>query len=113
MIKSENELLGLLIKIQNENGKVDNSELPKIANTDNVTLDFLLKKLEQKRYVVYAYDITDVTDLGKANYIPKWKQALLWITKLLALTIKELIVFALGIAATIITEIILGKITIP
>lgn len=109
MIKNENELLGILISIQDKNGKVDNSKLSQITNTDNATLKHLMDILIEKHYVIYTYDTTDVTDLGKVNYVPKWKQMLLWLAKLLVLTVKELFVFASGVLSGLLVAYLTWK----
>lgn len=102
MIKNENELLGMLINIQNQCGKIDNSTLSSVVKTDSVSLEFLSKKLAEKHYITYSMDASFVTDLGRANYITKKKLFLLWIAKLLVLTLKELFVFATGVASGLI-----------
>lgn len=109
MVKNENELLGELIKIQRKHGKVDNSNLSELTGTDGITLEFLSKKLDEKHYIVYSMDTSVVTDLGVANYVSKPKSFLLWIAKLLVLTLKEDVVFFSGVSSGLLVAYLMWK----
>lgn len=97
MIKDENELLGELIKIENSFGEINNSKLPEMLNTDNVTLSFLMDKLSEKRYVIKTMDMSSVTDLGRISFISKKKRFIQCLKSMTTFALKELFVFFLGV----------------
>lgn len=106
MIKNKNDLLGLIIKNKNKDNSIKNTELIKLSNLDNYSLDVLIKELIQEKYIIYTLDITTLTSLGINNYISPAKSFITKLCKLLILTIKELIAFALGVGSAILVEIL-------
>lgn len=108
MVKNENELLGLLIRIQDDNRNIDNAKLLEVSKMDGYSLEFLMKPLIEKHYVIYSMDTTTLTSLGIANYISPWKKALSWSVTLLKFAVS----YTLGIFSGIIAAWLMIKLGI-
>lgn len=108
MIKNENELLGLLIKMQDKNRKIRNDDLLSSAEIDGISLEYLLKSLANKSYVVYSMDTTTLTTLGIANYVSAWQRILSWFITLLKFAIS----YTLGVFSGIIAAWLMIKLGI-
>lgn len=98
MVKNENQLLGILISNKNINGDCDHAVAVKKSGLDWETYSFLLKNLEEKKYIRFDNEFATLLKFGEINYISPKKQVALWMLKILALTIKELFVFLSGVS---------------
>lgn len=97
MVKNENQLLGILISNKNVNGECDHSIVVEKSGLDWETYSFLLKILEEKKYIRFDNEFATPLKYGEINYISPKKQIALWIGKLFVLTLKELFVFLSGV----------------
>lgn len=109
MIKNENELLGLLIDLQDENKNIDNNKLISSADIDSHSLQYLMNGLIEKHYVSYSLDTTSLTDLGIMNYISPKKRFLTWLSKALVITAKEVVIFLSGTASGVLISYFVWK----
>lgn len=101
-IQNENDMLGFLITHMDSNHNVGADVILKEAGIDNLSCYALLKSLESSHYIIYTYDTMTVLSLGELNYRSPLKKLLLWILKLLILTIKNLIIYIAGILSGLI-----------
>ena len=102
MIKNANDLLGFLIKNRNGKNEVRASVILENAGMDSISLNYLIKQLKEQCFIIYSYDTIGITDLGLRNYISPMRKSIVWVSKLLILTLKNLIVYAAGIASGVI-----------
>lgn len=98
MVKNENQLLGILISSKNVNGECNHAAIVEKSGLDWETYSFLLKRLEEKKYIRFDNEFATPLKYGEVNYISPKKQIALCAVKILALTIKELFVFLSGVA---------------
>lgn len=99
-IKNENDLLGLLIKLKDKNGDVDNKTLLSSSKTKSYSLDFLMRGLIDKHYVIYTCDTTTLTDLGLYNHISIPRRIFSWLITLLKFAVSYTLGVFSGIIAT-------------
>lgn len=99
-IKNENDLLGLLIKLKDKNGNVDNNVLLSSSKSEPYSIEFLMNGLINKRYVIYSYDTTTLTSLGLYNYISIPKRIFSWLITLLKFAFSYTLGVFSGIIAT-------------
>lgn len=96
MVKNENQLLGILISNKNINGECNHTVAVEKSGLDWETYSFLLKCLEEKKYIRFDNEFAKPLKYGEINYISPKKQIASWFAKILVFTVKELFVFALG-----------------
>ena len=102
---NKDDILGLIISFKNENNDVNINNLLKELNITNLDLSEYIKDLESEGYAKLVDSNTlHLYPWGISAYKPKWKRCLLWIAKLLILTIKNLILYVGGILSGIIVS---------
>lgn len=100
---NKNDILGLIISFKNGNNDVDVNKLLTELNITNLDLSEYIKYLENEGYAKLIDSNTlHLYPWGISAYIPDWKRNLLWIAKLLILTLKNLILYVGGILSGII-----------
>lgn len=96
-IKDSNDLLGLIIT-ENKNNNSDAHAIFLKSNIDATSFRVLLNALIQHNYVTCNLSEINVTSLGNNNFISKFKK----FSRFLAVAIKEVIVFVLGIVSGVV-----------
>ena len=99
-INNENDMLGLLLKLEDENHTVQNQKLIDLGCYENYSFDILIKELIRKHYVIYTLDQTTITMLGINNYISKTHSICRWIIILLKFVVSYTLGVFSGVIAT-------------
>ena len=110
-IKNENDFLGFLISIKNENDDVSVIKTFRESGLSNIDCAHYFKSLSSKGLLDFIdTDTYHLYPHGISSYVSPLKRLSLWVAKLLVLTIKNLIVYIAGILSAVIAGVILGLI---
>ena len=99
-VKNENDMLGLLLKLEDKNHNVQNQKLLDLGCYENYSFDILIDELRRKHYVIYTLDQTTITMLGRNNYVPKWRKVVGWLFTLLKFAVSYTLGVLSGVIAT-------------
>lgn len=100
MVKSENQFLGILISHMDADCCISVYEIERLTGLNTLQLSDLLSTLCERKYLQIMDTVTiRVTQLGLMAYISPKKRLLQWIASFCLFTIKEGIVFALGVVS--------------
>lgn len=100
MIKSENAFLGLLISNADPDGCVNIYTIEKVTGLTTLQCSDILNSLCEKKHLQIMDTLTiRVTQLGIMAYVSPKRRILQWIASFCLFTIKEGIVFALGVVS--------------
>lgn len=100
MIKNENDFLGVLISNMDEDCCVSVYTMERATGLTTIQCGDILNSLCEKKHLQIMDTVTiRVTQLGLMAYISPKKRLLRWIASFCLFTIKEGIVFALGVVS--------------
>ena len=103
MIKNENDFLGLLISNKDSENNVHLSKISSDSGLTSLDISRLIENLSKHDFIVQTDTETiHLFPWGISAYKPLWKRIAIPICKLLVLTIKNLIIFIVGILSGII-----------
>lgn len=110
MIKNENDFLGFLIKIKQNNGNISVSRILKESELNNIDCAHYLKSLQTKGYIQYMDTETyHIYPEGINAYVSFPKKLTRFIEKILIFTTKELFVFISGVASGLLVAYLVWK----
>lgn len=100
MIKNENDFIGFLIKIKQDNGDISVSRILKESELNNIDCAHYLKSLQSKGYIQYMDSETyHIYPDGISSYVPNSKKFLL--------RLRDIILYLLGVITPYLVELII------
>lgn len=100
MIKNENDFLGFLIKIKQDNGDISVSRILKESGLNNIDCSHYLKFLQSKGYIQYMDSETyHIYPDGISAYVPTSKKFFL--------RLRDILLYLLGVITPYLVEIVI------